>query len=91
MLQKIYLKNGSRLYNVKNFPCKREWVCKQCKICNGEMELYENAICVENCEHVYHEYCLYDYIVKKITNHNETIETLKCPREKCTNLLFNSN
>lgn len=81
-----YEEDGKKLHNVRNFP-DFEWVGKECKICKGEVEIYENAICTEDCNHVVHEYCLYDYIVEKV-NSGTTFKDIQCPLEDCETNLF---
>jgi len=79
---------NKRLTYMKHFPKKELWQGLECKLCNGTMDKHENAIALRKCKHVFHEYCLYDYMYKKTLTENLTPEienelNMKCPIENC--------
>ena len=50
-----------------------------CNICFGE--LYDgDVVPLEQCEHVFHKACMFDYLKAEIDKRKVTF---KCPQEKC--------
>lgn len=60
------------------------FIGKKCELCKGEMEDHENIVALPNCNHMFHQFCLYSFI-DKLTDKTSRIV---CPCIDCKRIMF---